>query len=552
MKVLIRFTHGLGDAVQLTAVLRHLERYRPGWEVDVCSGVGKHSLFRGLCRRTFTDRDGYDRGYDHVYDLGWYENYNHYPDCPNTKVTNCLREVFDIEPDPALLAYAVRPSPGDQAAAARYLRSLGAREVAPGRYGAVVVHHKGNTSPEKKNLECADLIEAAAEARAAGWPVVVLDWDDRTHPDLLGQPGVVACTHRTAPALWRWEGTGDGGRLVALIGAAGWFVGIDSGPGHAAGATDTPSTVVWTGHHPVQFYDLCGNVEHLVPDDHAALSPADRPAVRAYFERHYRHRVYACGTVGAALADQARRRFGGRAESPPPAADAGRRCGFWVPGRPDHAHQAWTIIQDVYLRDAYRTHLRPRRAGVEYVVDVGANVGAFGRLWAERNPDARVAAVEVNASLVPYLRANLRPTDRVFAAACRYGREPLYLLDSVNCDTPKSVGGSRVVGRAEWEAETDRQYGKPREPVPTVTLEQVCEQAGFPRIDVLKLDCENSELDILAHCDLSRVGTIYVESHDPEAWRELLAVRFGDWDVGHLSRSECRRFELWHLVPPSS
>ena len=36
---------------------------------------------------------------------GLVENYNCYADCPSTKVTNCLREVFGIQPDPALLKY---------------------------------------------------------------------------------------------------------------------------------------------------------------------------------------------------------------------------------------------------------------------------------------------------------------------------------------------------------------------------------------------------------------------------------------------------------------
>src|SRR6516225_911916 len=55
--VLIRFAHGLGDAVQFTAVLRHIQKHRPEWEVDVTSLRGKHSAFHGLCRRSYHDQE---------------------------------------------------------------------------------------------------------------------------------------------------------------------------------------------------------------------------------------------------------------------------------------------------------------------------------------------------------------------------------------------------------------------------------------------------------------------------------------------------------------
>ena len=55
---LIKFRHGLGDAVQLTTVLQHLKHYHPDWDVDVAALIGKHSAFHGLCRKVFVlDRE---------------------------------------------------------------------------------------------------------------------------------------------------------------------------------------------------------------------------------------------------------------------------------------------------------------------------------------------------------------------------------------------------------------------------------------------------------------------------------------------------------------
>ena len=67
-------------------------------------------------------------------------------------------------------------------------------------------------------------------------------------------------------------------------------MGVDSGPLHVAGATATPAVGVWTGHHPVHFFDLGPNVTHLVPGDHARLAAG--PGALRYFEENYRHRVY--------------------------------------------------------------------------------------------------------------------------------------------------------------------------------------------------------------------------------------------------------------------
>lgn len=73
--ILIVFRHGLGDAVQFTAVLRHLRRHRPDWAVDVAALVGKHSAFHSLCRRVFVlDREPVPRAnYQRVFDLAWPE-----------------------------------------------------------------------------------------------------------------------------------------------------------------------------------------------------------------------------------------------------------------------------------------------------------------------------------------------------------------------------------------------------------------------------------------------------------------------------------------------
>ncbi len=550
-QVLIDFPHGLGDCVQLTAILRHLRRFRPDWEVDVRCGLGRPSLFAGLCRRAFHTGEAPDRDYDRVIADGFPESLT------ETKTLHALRHTYHLTPVVELLAYEWQPQTDDLEAARAYYHSLGLAEWSDGRYPVVVAHYKGNSVAGRKSLPDAAILPLADRCHALGLTLVVLDWDERTAPVVRYHPAVAMCTHFTAPDLWRHQGCGDAARIAALMELAVCWLGIDSGPGHVGGATTTPGVVVWTGHHPVRYYDYAmPQVLHLVPPDLDRLPPGK--AGRAILDRYYRHRTYTdlpTDIAVAVLENLAHREPpAGSQTDPAPAPGAICRWGFWIPA--DRPSQSWTIIEDVYVRDAYKTRLRPRRTGVEYVVDVGANIGCFTRLWRERNPDAQIACVEVHPTLVPLLTANC-PGATIVSSACAYSAEPLYLLDSLSdLAVSQSTGGSRVVSRAEWEAETAAEYIRRPDPLTTVTLEEVCAIAGFPRIDVLKLDCEGSEFDILEHCDLSNIHTIFVESHDPARWRDLLSRRFGvdcannyrslSWDVGHMSANgNC---ETWHLV----
>jgi hypothetical protein len=101
--VLIKFRHGLGDAVQLTTVLQHLKRYHPEWQVDVAALIGKHSAFHGLCRQVFVlDRDTLPGPYDRILDLNWDECHTCFTHSPSTKAERCLQEVFRVAALPEL------------------------------------------------------------------------------------------------------------------------------------------------------------------------------------------------------------------------------------------------------------------------------------------------------------------------------------------------------------------------------------------------------------------------------------------------------------------
>lgn len=260
-KILFKFRHGLGDAVQFTCILQHLQKYRPDQQIDVAALVGKHSAFHGLCNRSYIlDSEPVDESqYDEVNDLGWWES-------PfETKPRKYIREFLGREPDDSLMRYKINIGQYARPAAFNYLN-----EISGGR-PVVIIHYEGNTSADQKNLPHEFAAAICEQAIVAGAVPVILDWDFRSP---LPDQKTIFCPD-VNHHLWKNTGTGDAEVLAALISGASLMIGVDSGPLHVAGATDTPTIAIWTGHHPSRFYDLCPNVTHLVPHGPYRISEYD-------------------------------------------------------------------------------------------------------------------------------------------------------------------------------------------------------------------------------------------------------------------------------------
>lgn len=540
-RVLIRFSHGLGDAVQLSVVLKHLAKYRTTWSVDVVSRVGKHTAMRGLCNASYSERDSrpVESSYAAIYDLLWLENYNGYADRPNSKITNCLEEVFRIPYDRELASYQINISDASQDAARNYLASIGCKEREDGRFNAVVIHYQGNTSPEKKNLEHSDISAVCRALIAHGMVPVILDWDGRSS---LPDQKKIFCPRVGENDLWGSTGTGDAERIAALVSVAAFFIGIDSGPGKAASATSTPVLICWVRHHPIQFHDPCETTWHLVPHDHCSIPPAQNPAVQKYFYDNYNVKHYHPGAISSAIIKHVFENQGVERKTAKGLVDID---GFWAPA--EYPEQAWVIIEDVFWKDSYKIGIRPKPTGEEFVVDIGANIGTFARKYHEHNPDAKIVCVEANPKAIESLSRNASGFAEIVNAACHYGKGKLVLLDTFN-EAGESIGGSMIVDEAEAE-KAGPQYIASADPVVTTTLEEIMRRHGRNHIDVLKLDCEGSEFSILRGCDLDRIKFIFAESHGAARWAELVREKFssGQHDIGCMTQSGCGNFQTWHV-----
>jgi FkbM family methyltransferase len=221
------------------------------------------------------------------------------------------------------------------------------------------------------------------------------------------------------------------------------------------------------------------------------------------------------------------------------------REGFWV--REDNVEQDLVVVRDVYQNDCYRTSLLgPEHFNV--VVDVGAHIGTFAALWHAKNPRAKIVCVEACPENIPALEKNVGEFARVVHAACSYAEQPLGLLNAVRPDC-ESTGGSMVVPLAEIElagGQPGYKYWHDRRPLPKTTLEELLALLGEDRIDLLKLDCEESEYDILEHTPSRRhIRFIVGEYHGQARWDEFRLRHFYFWDYGHMYAMADRG--LFHL-----
>jgi hypothetical protein len=293
--VLIKFSHGLGDCVQLTVVLQHLLAHHPDWQIDVhVVDSGKASLFQGFPRTRGISHDAdYAPHYDRVYDLDWWEaDAVERNQVPATKAEQCLRRVFGIEPRADLCCYRIPALSEPDEDVDAFMAGIAGHKLDAGRYPVVVLHYEGNTASEQKNLTHDLAARICREVIARGYLPVILDWDWRSPlPDDLS----IHCPHSQHP-LWRGRGTGDAVRIARLIEASSLFIGIDSGPQKIAATTSTPMICIWRQLHPIHYFPFnrattssngrMPPTVHLVPEYHPSLMRGDRQVGLDLFEKY--------------------------------------------------------------------------------------------------------------------------------------------------------------------------------------------------------------------------------------------------------------------------
>lgn len=293
-KVLLVMKHGLGDTVQFIIILKHIQKYRPKWIVDVVAPRGKNKCLVGFCNEVKTPGEDHiqENEYDDVHDFRWWEASMRTSEMcigfkvPATKVLKALTEVLNINPDPDLFTYdGIKIQSSNKILVKEYLKKIPFNKY-------VGFHYSGLTSVDKKNVS-EDLIrEMCFLLNDLGFGCIIFDWEGKTslpNKKNIFRPG-------KGDPIWEGQKYGSSLTIAALIEELDLFVGIDSGPLHVAGGTSTPSVGIWKEHHPIHYFDLSDNVLHILPMNSKKYIKHNygdvRNEVELYFRKSYNHLYY--------------------------------------------------------------------------------------------------------------------------------------------------------------------------------------------------------------------------------------------------------------------
>lgn len=153
------------------------------------------------------------------------------------------------------------------------------------------------------------------------------------------------------------------------------------------------------------------------------------------------------------------------------------------------AHEEAVIVQDEYqVRELYA-----QDRDIEYIVDIGANLGTAAFKFQTFYPKAKILVCEPEPELMKYAKLNT-------------GGKLTYVEKAVIGDDRKEVtfnvckwaGNGHVDGHFRWDLFApmgSKKVGQIQ--VQACTLKDLVDEYNFPRIDLLKIDTEGMESEIL-------------------------------------------------------
>jgi FkbM family methyltransferase len=171
------------------------------------------------------------------------------------------------------------------------------------------------------------------------------------------------------------------------------------------------------------------------------------------------------------------------------------------------------IVRDVWERDEYAvrslTGHQPRT-----VVDIGAHIGAFVLLARALWPAARIIACEADAENARLLRQNSAGCKAIEIVEAAIVREDVAHADfHAVLDKSGSNSGGGSLCRPEHDSAVIR--------APALSVARLWDSHGLADCDLLKLDCEGSELALLEglrdEWQLAGIRHIVGEWHAPDA-----------------------------------
>jgi ADP-heptose:LPS heptosyltransferase len=308
MKVLVRLyanhkdRRGMGDSVQFIIVLKHLKKAYPNWQLYTETTSGKENCYNGFVNHTYNAHESPSnpKDFDKVINFFFPEPTAATSDLsirfqvPSSKPTHAIFEDLKLEPDPKLFKYEIKIQEQIRRMVKQYMGTI------PNKNGIVTIHHRAASSPYNKDIDERDLSKLCDSLIHNGFTPLILDWKGTKLPD---QKRIFIPDQNNS--IWMGKPYGDVATIAAIIEQSRLFIGVDSGPLHLAGATQTPSIGYWKYHHPVHYFDF-SHVVHMVPHEHLKYIKSNNKAgTDDLFQRNYKHRWYSHGNRAGSLIDTA-------------------------------------------------------------------------------------------------------------------------------------------------------------------------------------------------------------------------------------------------------
>lgn len=170
------------------------------------------------------------------------------------------------------------------------------------------------------------------------------------------------------------------------------------------------------------------------------------------------------------------------------------------------------IKKEVYIDDCYRVGEMSFDRPPEYIVDIGANVGWFSLLAAEKFPKAEIYSYELMDKYYAACHSNLKQHENVHVYnKAVIGKNKITAICEPTMD---NIGACKAIyaGSGSYISEGHAQFGDwvtpemqekfidmSEMPVDQISLEEIILENNIDYIDILKVDIEGGEYEVLNH-----------------------------------------------------
>ncbi len=170
------------------------------------------------------------------------------------------------------------------------------------------------------------------------------------------------------------------------------------------------------------------------------------------------------------------------------------------------------VLNEIVVKKEYSI-LEKDNSSPKTIIDVGAHIGGFSVFFAKKFAAAKIFCVEPMPKNFELLKKNIKENNlskRVFPInAAVVGKKSKETVELFLCegnpacnslDKDYSVKGSKSI------------------PVKAISFSEIFSKNKISSCDILKLDCENMELDIIKNSkkEFQKIKSVILEYHDPK------------------------------------